>query len=519
METKDTFSSCSNSNEQDMQQMLKRAKILKGSCLNGLSALKSNFTRKLEQGITKSEFERAFSHIFGEDVDTFTRTFSQNMDTLEQQLTKETILESNSQNAFRVLKTQFEKIFTSVLIKPSSLDGTYARKYFHVYTGMEPQLFKETILKNFDFIEYYMLKTIIHAQTIQKRLDDKKLQIQECIVQEVKASDAISEDKAQERCMIPEFRDTLMQHMESVKKSIDERAQHKRKYDTRVNERQMQTIAEKVDTSKALDASLVDTENIRPIYDEQPMAEVQTTAEINVFATGQQHTEQPKFNNEGESIFSSCYLFRNSFSSTTVGDENPICTLEDYSKPIHEGYRNTIELLVGNNVVPLRSDTIRLVQNGCSFHGLRSEDPNQHLKDFLKLVDSLNPNGENRKRTRLRLFQFSLRNQASNWLECLPAGSISTWEDLTTRFLAQFFPLGRTCEIDRAAGGELRNKNTGESWEIIENLALYDYEGWDETNEFVKPVKAISTPQGIPKTPDWRLLELEDQINFLLKGS
>ncbi|GJV58749.1 MAK10-like protein [Tanacetum coccineum] len=42
---------------------------------------------------------------------------------------------------------------------------------------------------------------------------------------------------------------------------------------------------------------------------------------------------------------------------------------------------------------------------------------------------------------------------------------------------------------------------------------------WDETKEFVKPVKAISTPQGVPKTPDWRLLELEDQINFLLKGS
>ncbi|GJR99500.1 hypothetical protein Tco_0316009 [Tanacetum coccineum] len=202
MEPKDTLSSCSDLQEQDMQQMLKRAKILKGSCLNGLSALKSNFTRKHVQGITKSEFERAFSRIFDEDVDTFTRTFSQNMDTLEQQLTKETILESNCQNAFRVLKTQFEKIFTSVLIKPSSLDGMYARKDFRAYTSMEPQLFKEIILKNFDFIEDYMLKTIIHAQTIQKRLDDKKLQIQECTVQEVKALDAISEDKAKKSCMV-----------------------------------------------------------------------------------------------------------------------------------------------------------------------------------------------------------------------------------------------------------------------------------------------------------------------------
>ncbi|GKB56566.1 MAK10-like protein [Tanacetum coccineum] len=192
-----------------------------------------------------------------------------------------------------------------------------------------------------------------------------------------------------------------------------------------------------------------------------------------------------------------------------MGDENPIRNLGDYSKPSHEGYRNTIELLVGNNVVPLRSDTIRLVQNGCSFHGLRPEDPNQHLKDFLKLVDSLDLDGENRERTRLRLFQFSLCDQASNWLERLPAGSITTWEDLTTQSLSeawtrfknllqkvphhginrwlqiQFFSnhvsFHLKCEIDRAAGSKLRNKNADESWEIIKDLALYDHKGWNDT--------------------------------------
>ncbi|GJW31718.1 hypothetical protein Tco_0051750 [Tanacetum coccineum] len=112
--------------------------------------------------------------------------------------------------------------------------------------------------------------------------------------------------------------------MESVKKSIDERAQHKREYDSWVNERQIQTAEDKVDTGK-YDASLGNTESmgpteskeqdtssrsgndahaddadIRPIYDEEPMAEVQTTAEINIFATGQQHTERPEFNNEGK---------------------------------------------------------------------------------------------------------------------------------------------------------------------------------------------------------------------------
>ncbi|GJW21083.1 hypothetical protein Tco_0031705 [Tanacetum coccineum] len=90
-----------------------------------------------------------------------------------------------------------------------------------------------------------------------------------------------------------------------------------------VNKRQMQTQENKVDEGKALDADLVDTESIRidstvqdestrsgndtdaddayirPIYDEELMAEVQLTAECNIFAIGQQHTEQPEIINEG----------------------------------------------------------------------------------------------------------------------------------------------------------------------------------------------------------------------------
>nr|GEU43823.1 zinc finger, CCHC-type [Tanacetum cinerariifolium] len=155
-----------------------------------------------------------------------------------------------------------------------------------------------------------------------------------------------------------------------------------------------------------------------------------------------------------------------------MGDANPICTLGDYSKPSHEGYRNTIELPIGNNVVRIRSDIIRLVQNGYSFHGIRSEDPNQHLKDFLKLVDSLDFDGENKERTRLRLFQFSLRDQASNWLECLPTGSITTWEDLTTRFLAQFFPPGRTVKLcnDILMFQQHQGESLSEAWTRFKDL-------------------------------------------------
>ncbi|GJV49834.1 hypothetical protein Tco_1440046 [Tanacetum coccineum] len=61
------------------------------------------------------------------------------------------------------------------------------------------------------------------------------------------------------------------------------------------------TILKEQDTnSRSGNDAHVDDADIRPIYDEELMAKVQTTTEINVFAIGQQHTEQPEFNNERE---------------------------------------------------------------------------------------------------------------------------------------------------------------------------------------------------------------------------
>ncbi|GJX35171.1 zinc finger, CCHC-type containing protein [Tanacetum coccineum] len=77
-----------------------------------------------------------------------------------------------------------------------------------------------------------------------------------------------------------------------------------------------------------------------------------------------------------------------------------------------------------------------------------------------------------RERTRLRLFQFSLRDQASNWLERLPAGSITTWEDLTTHFLAQFFPPGRTLKLrnDILMFQQHHEESLSEAWTRFKDL-------------------------------------------------
>ncbi|GJT96336.1 MAK10-like protein [Tanacetum coccineum] len=221
-------------------------------------------------------------------------------------------------------------------------------------------------------------------------------------------------------------------------------------------------------------------------------------------------------------------------------NKNPPRTLGDYSRPSHKGYRNTIELPDGNNVVPLRCYTIPLVQNGCLFHGLRSEDSSQHLKDFLKIVDSLDLNIENKEKTRLCLFQFFLRDQAINWLECLPAGSISTWKDLTTRFLDQFFLSGITATLrnDILMFQQHQGESLSEAWTcfkdllqkvphhgidlwlkvLIEDLTLYDNKSWNDPRDFVKPVKAISLPHDVPNAFHRCLIELENQVQRLMEA-
>ncbi|GKC91239.1 hypothetical protein Tco_1151888 [Tanacetum coccineum] len=119
------------------------------------------------------------------------------------------------------------------------------------------------------------------------------------------------------RINVKHFRETLLLHMGNVKKSIAERAQHEREYDIRMNKRQMLTHKSKVVSSKALDADLVVMESngtesgkhdtssssgnyithevdvdIRPVNDQVSFAEVQLTAQHNVRANEQHHTDQ-----------------------------------------------------------------------------------------------------------------------------------------------------------------------------------------------------------------------------------
>nr|GFA23480.1 MAK10-like protein [Tanacetum cinerariifolium] len=66
--------------------------------------------------------------------------------------------------------------------------------------------------------------------------------------------------------------------------------------------------------------------------------------------------------------------------------------------------------------------------------------------------------------------------------------------------------------------GKLYDKNTKESWALLEDLTLYNNKSWNDPRNFAKPVKAISLPQDVLSTSDHHVVELENQVQRLMEA-
>ena len=53
---------------------------------------------------------------------------------------------------------------------------------------------------------------------------------------------------------------------------------------------------------------------------------------------------------------------------------------------------------------------------------------------------TLKINGHTEEQKKLRMFPFSLANDAEEWFFSLPDDSITTWEEMETAFLKEYFP-------------------------------------------------------------------------------
>ena len=73
----------------------------------------------------------------------------------------------------------------------------------------------------------------------------------------------------------------------------------------------------------------------------------------------------------------------------------------------------------------LKLALITMVQQH-QFTGHPTEDPNEHLGRFLRMVNTVKLNGVRPEVIKLHLFSFCLRDIAATWYESLPYGLVDT---------------------------------------------------------------------------------------------
>ena len=89
---------------------------------------------------------------------------------------------------------------------------------------------------------------------------------------------------------------------------------------------------------------------------------------------------------------------------------------------------------------------LTLVQQN-QFGGSATEDAGMHLNAFTEICDMMRIKDVDPNVVRLRLFPFSLRGKAKDWLLALPTGTITSWERCTALFITKFFPPAKTMQL------------------------------------------------------------------------
>ncbi|RVX11217.1 hypothetical protein CK203_019663 [Vitis vinifera] len=84
-----------------------------------------------------------------------------------------------------------------------------------------------------------------------------------------------------------------------------------------------------------------------------------------------------------------------------------------------------------------------------TFHGMESENPYAHIKEFEDVCNTFQEGGASIDLMRLKLFPFTLKDKAKIWLNSLRPRSIRSWTDLQAEFLKKFFPTHRTNGLKR----------------------------------------------------------------------
>ncbi|XP_021733037.1 uncharacterized protein LOC110699834 [Chenopodium quinoa] len=135
----------------------------------------------------------------------------------------------------------------------------------------------------------------------------------------------------------------------------------------------------------------------------------------------------------------------------------------------------------------LKPQLIQFISNDL-FAGLPHDCPVSHIDSFLEKCDTMKLNGVTDDAIRLRLFPFSLRDRAKEWLRDEGTSSFDTWDKLVKAFLVKFLGNEKTTRL----------RNDLQTFKQSDDESLY--EAWRR----FKRLQRQCPHHGIP---DWILMQ------------
>ncbi|XP_063948053.1 uncharacterized protein LOC135152152 [Daucus carota subsp. sativus] len=179
---------------------------------------------------------------------------------------------------------------------------------------------------------------------------------------------------------------------------------------------------------------------------------------------------------------------RRNKNKETMGEEVPAKSLREYGMPDTTGVMSSIlRPAVTATHFELKPQFIQFISND-SFAGLASENPVDHLESFLQKCDMIKLTNVPDDAIKLRLFPFSLRDAAKDWLKDEGPNKFTTWDALAKAFLLKFFSQKKTAK--------LRND--------ISNFHQDDDESLHDAWKRFKRLQRQCPHHGIP---DWLLIQ------------
>ena len=196
-------------------------------------------------------------------------------------------------------------------------------------------------------------------------------------------------------------------------------------------------------------------------------------------------------------------------------------SLKDYLHPTRTAIPSCIMFPPNMPNLDFKPSMIQLLP---TFHGLESENPYVHIREFEEVVATFHNRAEAVDSIRLKFFPFSLKDKAKSWLYSLRPRSIGTWEEMTTAFFNKYFPHHKTNGLKRQIStfSQKDNETLYQVWERFKDLLNqcphHGYESWRLVSYFYEGltirerqfVEMMCNGEFLKKDPDEAIEYLND---------